>query len=200
MTSTISATKAIQPEPLPDDRRTISAIWNDAISQYNKTAAELKETDRADLTTPTYRDLEAIKDFGNKEMQDFTFYVHRGRRRDKVMELFLKSIDLIDAGSKQLVAAASASFPPAVVIGTALSFVLSAFKSQKADFDVVANFFEDMNNFLHRVTIIEERVPKQRAYQNALMDVFTALLALCAIARKYIFKGKFSMYIPITES
>lgn len=50
-----------------------------------------------------------------------------------------------------------------------------------------------MNNFLQRVSIIESRLPQKWAYQNALMDVFTALLKMCAFAQKFIEQGRFSM-------
>jgi hypothetical protein len=33
-----------------------------------------------------------------------------------------------------------------------------------------------------------------------LMDVFTAMLSLCAVARKYVMIGRFSMYAPSYRS
>lgn len=49
-----------------------------------------------------------------------------------------------------------------------------------------------MNSFLERVTILETRLPSQKAYQNCLMDVFTAFLTLTGYAHKYIELGRFS--------
>ena len=105
----------------------------------------------------------------------------------------MKNIEFIDSGSQKLLSAASASFPPAVVISTAMTFVLTGCKSLSADYDAIANFFEDMNNFFERVSIIGTRVPEKTAYQNALIDVFISMLRLCAVARKFVMKGRFSM-------
>lgn len=199
MAITVPATKAVKAEALPEDNRNISEIWNDAVIQYNKIAGEEEGPDIAILTVRTQRNLQAIRDFGDKEMQKFNSWKDEGYKRAKVRKLFHKSINFIEAGSKQLVAVASTSFPPAVAIGMALSFVLSAFRARKADFDVVSNFFDDMNNFLDRVVLLENGLPRQTAFTNALMDVFTDLLSLCAIARKYILKGKFSMFGSIPK-
>lgn len=49
-----------------------------------------------------------------------------------------------------------------------------------------------MNSFLERVTILETRLPSQKAYQNCLMDVFTSFLTLTGYAHKYIELGRFS--------
>lgn len=191
MATTTPATEHIKAK-LQADSRDISVIWNEAISQYNETANQHKDTSRVALTTPSYKNTQVMLDFCHMEMQRFHFFRNGDKKVDRLRALFMQNIDLIDAGSKQLLTAVSASFPPALAISTAMTFVLTAFRSQRADYDIVANFFEDMNNFLQRVTIIEKRVPAKRAYTNALMDVFVALLQLCAIARKYILQKRFS--------
>lgn len=53
-------------------------------------------------------------------------------------------------------------------------------------------FFEDMNSFLQRITILETRLPKHKGYQNCLMDVFTSFLVMCGFAHKFIELGRFS--------
>lgn len=69
---------------------------------------------------------------------------------------------------------------------------IQACKQVSADYDVVTAFFEDMNAFLQRITILESRLPKYPAYRNCLMDVFTSVLSLCGFATKYIELGRFS--------
>ena len=59
-----------------------------------------------------------------------------------------------------------------------------------ADYNVVTAFFEDMNTFLQRVSILEARLPAYKAYQACLMDVFTSLLKMCAFAQKFIRQGR----------
>ena len=198
MTTTALNKVAIRAKLAKDDRD-ISKIWNDAIDFYNKTANEHEEPERVTLTRPTFKDTQAMKNFGIEEMQKFRCWRHKDEKTDKLRTLFMDNIDYIDAGSKQLLNAVSASFPPALAISTAMTFVLTGFKSQHADYDVVVNFFEDMNSFLQRVTIIEKRVPEKKAYQNALVDVFIAMLSLCAVARKYVMIGRFSMRASILQ-
>lgn len=70
--------------------------------------------------------------------------------------------------------------------------LFKACKQVSADYDVVVVFFEDMNSFLERVTILETRLPSHKAYQNCLMDVFTSFLTLTGYAHKYIELGRFS--------
>lgn len=185
---------------LSKDTRNISAIWNEAIRKYNETAREDKKTANGVLITPNYKDAQAMKVFGNNEMQRFEKFRDDGKKMGKLKTLFMQNIDFIEAGSKQLLSAVSASFPPALAISTAMTFVLSGFRSVSADYDMVVNFFEDMNNFLQRVTIIAERVPRKDAYQNALMDVFASMLSLCGAARNYIVLGKFSRYRSFRNS
>jgi len=203
MTATIVDKNALRAE-LAKDSRSVSDIWNKAIEKYNETAREDRKT--ADgvltvrvLTTPNFRDTQAMKMFGNREATNFDKFRSDNKKIDKVRTLFMQNIDFIEAGSKQILGAVTASFPPALAISTAMTFVLSAFRSVSADYDVVVNFFEDMNNFLQRVTIIAERVPRKEAYRNALMDVFTSILSLCAAARQYIVQGRFSTYVSTNK-
>lgn len=59
---------------------------------------------------------------------------------------------------------------------------------------MVTAFFEDLNAFLQRITILESRLPSYPAYRNCLMDVFTAVLAMCGFATKYIQLRRFSKW------
>ena len=107
----------------------------------------------------------------------------------------MANIGYIEKGAQQLVAAATPAFPPAAAIGTALTYMLSACKQVSADYDVVNAFFEDMNAFLQRITILESRLPKYPAYRNCLMDVFTAILKMCGFATKYIELGRLKKWV-----
>lgn len=180
--------KAAVKAELDADTRNISGLWNQAVQAYNATTG-------IPLAAPHFKDTKDMIKFGTEGAEQFQSWRHGDKRVDKLRSLFMQNIDFIEAGAKQLVAAASASFPPAAAIGTAMTLVLSGVKGQKADYDAVVNFFEDMNNFLQRVTIIEKRVPRKKAYQNALMDVFSSLLHMCAVAHKFIALGRFSTYI-----
>lgn len=56
-------------------------------------------------------------------------------------------------------------------------------------------FFEDMNAFLQRITILESRLPSYPAYRNCLMDVFTSVLEMCGFATKFIQLKRFKKWI-----
>lgn len=64
-----------------------------------------------------------------------------------------------------------------------------------ADYDVVIAFFEDMHAFLQRITILESRLPKYKAYRNCLTDVFKALIEMCGFSTKYIELGRFKKWV-----
>ena len=104
----------------------------------------------------------------------------------------MKNIAYVESGSTMILNAAASGFPPAAALNTAMTIILSACKAVSAQYDVIINFFEDLNVFLQRVTIIEKRVPRQRAYQNTLMDVFASLLNMCGLAHVVIKEGRFS--------
>lgn len=133
MASTIPDKKAIKAE-IEADPRNISAVWTEAITEYNTTANEDKKTADGVLTTrllslPNYKDTRAMKAFGEKEAQKFDKFRDSNGKIDKVRKLFMQNIDFIEAGSKQILGAVNTSFPPAVVISTAMTFVLSAFRT-----------------------------------------------------------------------
>lgn len=176
--------KAIKAE-LDADKRNIATLWNEAVRLYTVDTGN-------DLVSPKFKDTKAMIDFGTSEMNAFHHYRHDGSKVDKLRSLFMKNISYVESGSSMLLNAASTSFPPAAAINTAMTYVLTACKAVSAQYDIVINFFEDLNNFLERVTIIEKRVPRQPAYQNTLMDVFASFLRMCGLAHKLILLGRFS--------
>lgn len=175
---------------LDADKRDITSLWNEAVEAWNLTTG-------IPLAGSQFKSTNEMIQFGHAGAEAFQSWRHGDKRVDKLRTLFMQNIGFIETGANQLIAAASGAFPPAAAIGTALTLVLGGCKNQKADYDAVVNFFEDMNNFLQRVTIIEKRVPRKPAYQNALMDVFSSLLHMCAVARKFVDIGRFSTYYLI---
>ncbi|PPJ58132.1 hypothetical protein CBER1_02605 [Cercospora berteroae] len=132
----------------------------------------------ANYLQPKFANVNEIIAFGTKEMNSFHKFRHNQKKVDKLRSLFMANIGYIESGAQQLVAAATPAFPPAAAIGTALTYMLSACKQVSADYDVVNAFFEDMNAFLQRITILESRLPAYPAYRNCLMDVFTSILKI----------------------
>ncbi|UKZ89613.1 uncharacterized protein TrAFT101_004658 [Trichoderma asperellum] len=179
--------KKLAAEDIEKDNRDVADLWKEALKQYKGIVG-------FDLQ-PKFNNVEAMIDFGTGEMNAFHKFRHNSKKVDKLRSLFAANIDYIEKGAQQLISAATPAFPPAAAIGTAITYLLSACKQVSADYDVVVVFFEDMNSFLERVTILETRLPSHKAYQNCLMDVFTSFLTLTGYAHKYIELGRFKKWI-----
>lgn len=176
-----------QQSELSEDSRDIADIWREALKTYKGIVG-------FDLTQKFSSTADMIN-VGTQEMNKFHKFRHNEKKVDKLRTLFAANLDFVEAGAQQLIAAATPAFPPAAAIGTAVTFMLQACRQQSADYDVVVVFFEDMNSFLQRIVILETRMPKYRAFQNCLMDVFTAFLTMTAFAHKYIDLGRFKKWI-----
>ena len=187
------ATKTPQIDPnavkqrLDGDKRDIAEMWSDALKAYRGIMGVHLQ--------PEFANTRQMIDFGTEQMNNFHRFRHNEKKVDKLRSLFAANLDYIQAGANQLVAAATPAFPPAAAIATALTYMLKACKQVSADYDVVTAFFEDMNSFLQRITILETRLPKYQAYRNCLMDVFTSILTMCGYATKYIELGRFKKWV-----
>lgn len=73
----------------------------------------------------------------------------------------------------------------------AFTHVMTASQNVSADFDTIVSFFDIMNNFLERLSLLESRLPSNKVYQTAIIRVFSSILAVCGIARQYRLKGRF---------
>lgn len=181
------------PGSLKDDRRDVSDLWREALKKYHGIVGVSLER--------KYDNVDAMISAGVEEMNHFHKFRHDDKKVDKLRSLFKDNMDFIQAGAQQLISAATPAFPPAAAIGTAVTFMLSACRHVSADYDIVIVFFQDMNAFLRQITILEKRMPKYKAYQNCLMDVFTAFLTMCGFAHKYIRLGRFSkLCVPIQRA
>ncbi|KAM0418624.1 hypothetical protein ACHAPT_012427 [Fusarium lateritium] len=175
------------PDDLKGDNRDVADLWKDALKAYKGIVG-------FDLEKK-FDNVEAMIKQGTHEMNNFHKFRHNEKKVDKLRGLFSTNIDYIEKGAQQLIAAAVPAFPPAAAIGTAVTYMLSACRQVSADYDIVVVFFEDMNSFLQRIVILETRLPKYKAYQNCLMDVFTSFLKMCGYAHKYIELGRFKKWI-----
>ncbi|KAI5461781.1 hypothetical protein BGZ63DRAFT_386632 [Mariannaea sp. PMI_226] len=174
-------------EELESDKRDVADLWKDALKAYKGIVG-------FDLEKK-FENVDAMISQGTKEMNNFHKFRHNEKKVDKLRSLFAANLDYLEQGTQQLLAAATPAFPPAAAIGTAVTYMLTACRQVSADYDVVVVFFEDMNSFLQRITILETRLPKYKAYENCLMDVFTSFLTMCGYAHKYIELGRFKKWI-----
>ncbi|KAM0551741.1 hypothetical protein ACHAPJ_008308 [Fusarium lateritium] len=172
---------------LKNDNRDVADLWKEALKDYKGIVG-------FDLQRK-FDNVQGMLDFGIDQMNNFHKFRHDGGKVDRLRTLFASNLDLVEQSANQIIAAAAPAFPPAAAIGTAMTFMLQACRAAKADYDMVIVFFDDMNSFLTRITILETRLPKDKAYQNCLMDVFTSFLTMCGIAHKYIELGRFKKWI-----
>ncbi|KAK1512403.1 uncharacterized protein CCOS01_14643 [Colletotrichum costaricense] len=184
---TASAAQKEVSEAVKNDNRDVSDLWKEALKAYKGIVG-------FDLERK-FDSVQAMIDQGTHEMENFHKFRHNDKKVDKLRSLFAANLDYIEKGAQQLVSAAVPAFPPAAAIGTAVTIMLSACRQVSADYDIVMVFFEDMNSFLQRITILETRLPKHKGYQNCLMDVFTSFLVMCGFAHKFIELGRFKKWI-----
>ncbi|KAM6506585.1 hypothetical protein FSOLCH5_013559 [Fusarium solani] len=174
-------------EQLKNDNRDVADLWKEALKSYKGIVG-------FDLQRK-FDNVQGMLDFGTDQMNNFHKFRHDKGKVDRLRTLFASNLDLVEQGANQIISAASPAFPPAAAIGTALTYLLQACRSVSADYDIVIVFFDDMNSFLTRITILETRLPKYKAYQNCLMEVFTSILTMCGFAHKYIELGRFKKWI-----
>ncbi|KAF9768835.1 hypothetical protein IL306_013811 [Fusarium sp. DS 682] len=172
---------------LKNDDRDVADLWKEALKSYESIVGFGLQR--------KFDNVQSMLDFGTDQMNNFHKFRHDKGKVDKLRSLFSANLDLVEKGANQVIAAAAPAFPPAAAIGTALTYMLQACRSVSVDYDIVIVFFEDMNSFLGRITILEKRLPQQKAYQNCLMEVFTSLLTMCGFAHKYIELGRFKKWI-----
>ncbi|KAH8885431.1 hypothetical protein GQ53DRAFT_695857 [Thozetella sp. PMI_491] len=174
-------------QELDADTRDVSGLWNEALKKYKGiVGVELQAK---------FQSVDEMIAYGTDQMNNFHKFRHDQKKVDKLRSLFVANMSLIEKGAQQLVAAATPAFPPAAAIGTAFTYMLNACRQVSADYNVVTAFFEDMNAFLQRISILESRLPSNKAYRNCLMDVFTSLLEMCGFATKYIELGRFKKWL-----
>jgi hypothetical protein len=60
---------------------------------------------------------------------------------------------------------------------------MTASKHVSDDYDMIESFFKVMQVFLERLSLLEDKIPPQEAFQRPLVKVFSSLLKISGIAR-----------------
>ncbi|KAK1502869.1 hypothetical protein CTAM01_04858 [Colletotrichum tamarilloi] len=172
---------------LKNDNRDISDLWQEALKNYKGIVG-------FDLQR-SFDNVQDMIKFANQEMERFHDYRHNKGKVDRLRSAFASSLGYVETAAQILVPAVEGAFPPAAAIGTALTLIIKGCRSVTVDYDILVVFFEDMNGFLNRIAILETRLPKHRAYQNCLMEVFVSMLTICGQGRKCIDLRRFKKWI-----
>lgn len=129
-----------------------------------------------------------------RQLENFKVFRHDKGKLDKFRTMISSNADIIQGVAKSVADAASAAFPPSSAILTAFTFVMTASKHVSDDYDMIEGFFSIMQSFLQRLSLLENKIPPQRAFQIFLINVFSSLLKISGIARAYCAKGRLSKW------
>lgn len=85
------------------------------------------------------------------------------------------------------------TFPPASSVYTVVSYLITTATTVTDDFDQVENFFDKMEEFMTRLSILNDDLPKEAVLQEHLVKILGASITLCGISSKYVEEQHFSM-------
>ncbi|KAI3391897.1 hypothetical protein diail_6637 [Diaporthe ilicicola] len=174
---------------LMENRTDIAFLWGEALDKYNGVA---KVDIRALLSNK--KSVASIVMEQQHQLESFGAYRHDRRRFDKLRSFISSNADIIQGAAIQVASAASAAFPPSSAILTAFTCVMTASKYVSEDYDMIESFFDVMHSFILRLSLLENKIPAQDAFQKHLIFVFSSLLSLTGLARSYCLKGRFTKW------
>src|SRR5262249_3591791 len=128
------------------------------------------------------------------QLDAFKGFRHDRSGLDKLRSLVSANASLIQTAAKQIAGAASAAFPPSSAILTAFTYVMTASKHVSEDYNVIEGFFDLMQSFLRRLSLLEGKIPAREEFQVDLIKVFSSILRLSALAYTYRVKGRFKSW------
>lgn len=174
----------------PDGEETdIGTLWQEAlIRYYEECGTDLR------AVPPARLNIDHIKAEQDHQLLLFGEYRHNKGKVDKLRSLVSKNSEIVVGVATHIANAASASFPPSAAILTAFNYVMNASKVVSEDYDLIVSFFDVMNSFLERVSMLESRMPSEWQFRRFLVNVFSAMMTLSAIARKCRQKGRLSKW------
>ncbi|PKS12614.1 hypothetical protein jhhlp_000822 [Lomentospora prolificans] len=176
--------------PTGDAEQTdLGTMWQEALIKYYEECG-------TDLRTihPSRFTINHILAEQDHQLLLFNQFRHDKGKLDKLRSLISSNSQIIQGVATHIAEAASAAFPPSAAILTAFNYVLNASKVVSEDYDLIVSFFDIMNSFLERVSMLENRMPNEWQFKKFLINVFSAMLTLSAIARKCRQKGRLSKW------
>jgi len=125
------------------------------------------------------------------QLETFKTFRHDKGKLDKFRTMISSNADIIQGVAQHVAGAASAAFPPSSAVLTAFTFVMNASKHVSEDYDIIEGFFSIMDSFLRRLSLLESKIPPRKEFQYFIINVFSSLMKLSAMARSYCAKGRF---------
>lgn len=106
--------------PLKNAQPDVKDLWLVATLEYK----EILGSDAKDLSM-RFRNVDAMVKFGDDQVSGYSKWRHDDSKLDKIRSLFRDNIGLIESGTQKLIDAATPAFPPASIIGAALTFAFA---------------------------------------------------------------------------
>ncbi|KAK5309727.1 hypothetical protein LTR70_010039 [Exophiala xenobiotica] len=141
----------------------VSDLWKAAIEEFEKTTKTKFDS------IPRVNNVDDILKEVKARASSFQKVRHDEYELDKFRSLLARSLTPVEQLSK--------------VVSSAV--VLTA-NNVSADYDTIAGFFEDLDLYLKRLKIPENRVPSIPELVEAITGVLTSVLVLCGICAKQI--------------
>ncbi|KAJ3545081.1 hypothetical protein NM208_g2690 [Fusarium decemcellulare] len=167
----------------------LGTLWQEALIKYcEECGTDLR-------TLPISRlNLTHIKAEQEHQLVLFSEYRHDKGKLDKLRSLVASNSDIVVGVATHIANAGSAAFPPSAALLTAFNYVMNASRAVSEDYDMIVSFFDVMNSFLERISMLESRMPGEWQFRRFLVNVFSAMMTLSAIARKCRLKGRLSRW------
>ncbi|XXG97541.1 hypothetical protein Hte_003846 [Hypoxylon texense] len=192
--------------------RTIAQLWGEAIEEYKKELEEDTGPRKSPKSTPSKtpsksadlavmtlqekgQDVNRLfsdvlsKYFGYSHL-NFKHTRHPATRRDRIRTIFRNVCNQAQDAVGLASDLASLAYPPASAISQALFFILKACKDLSEKLDEIEKFYEKIQYFFERLSLIERRLPPEHAFGEPLIRVFIAILNVCGTARRYARDGR----------
>jgi hypothetical protein len=171
------------------DQSDVAALWEEALNAYTETS---KINIRSIVSSKT--NVADILMQQQNELDTFTQFRHNRGKLDKLRSLIVANSDYIQSAANQVASAASTAFPPSAAILTAFTYVLTASKHVSDDYNVIESFFDVMQCFLRRLSLLEGKIPSRKEFHEDLIKVFSSILAISGLAYSYCLKGRFRLW------
>ncbi|SPO01191.1 uncharacterized protein DNG_03938 [Cephalotrichum gorgonifer] len=175
--------------PSVSEETDLGTMWQEALIQYYEECG----TDLRALPASSFN-FDRIRTEQEQQLLLFSEYRHNKGKVDKLRSLISKNSEIIIGVATHIANAASAAFPPSAAILTAFNYVMNASNAVSQDYDMIISFFDIMHSFLERISMLESRMPGEWQFRRFLINVFSAMMTLSAIARKCRLKGRLNKW------
>ena len=169
----------------------LGLLMQSALEEYNETTGDLKKDYDQAMEARSIADVQAyVVDHADK----FRKFRHNESRLDQFRTAVGQNLNQIQVMSDVLAGPATAAFPAAAPIFTAINFLVFTWNRVKSDFDNLLNFLEEVGSCMNSISIVEGFVHSGRQIPQLDVDfknVFSAVLKLCGVSTKYISDGRF---------